>query len=99
MAYNSCVKNNNTQVDYTAYGAGNANKHRNFNPVRRTGQITQCYHGGDEFQASYRAALDTPNLTDEERIMLMLDAFERARNANVPAKLNSVARRMIYGNE
>ena len=23
MAYNSCVKNNNTQVDYTVYGAGN----------------------------------------------------------------------------
>lgn len=53
----------------------------------------------DEFQASYRAALDTPNLTEQERVMLMLDAFERAQNANVPVELNTVARKMIYGIE
>ncbi len=60
------------------------------------------FRGGDwrdEFRASYRAALDTPNLTEQERILLMLDAFERAQNANVSVKLNAVARRMIYGIE
>lgn len=53
----------------------------------------------DEFEASYRAALDTPNLTDDERAMLMIDAFDRARNANVSVDMNSVARRVIYGIE
>jgi len=51
----------------------------------------------DEFRASYRAAIDTPNLTDEERRMLMLDAYDRAKEAGVPAKYNKEARRIIYG--
>lgn len=51
----------------------------------------------DEFRASYRAALDTPNLTDEERRMLMIDAFDRPRVAGVPVKMNDIAKRMIYG--
>lgn len=33
----------------------------------------------DEFQASYKAAIDTPNLSYNERRMLMLDAFDRAK--------------------
>ena len=53
----------------------------------------------DEFQASYRAALDTPNLTDNERAMLMIDAFDRARSAGVSVTLNKIARRMIHGIE
>lgn len=53
----------------------------------------------DEFEASYRAALDSPNLSDDERIMLMLDAFERAQNAGVPVRYNTIARRMLYGSE
>lgn len=53
----------------------------------------------DEFQASYRASLDTPNLTDNERAMLMIDAFDRARNAGVSVTLNKIARRMIHGIE
>ena len=53
----------------------------------------------DEFQASYRAALDSPGLTQEERSMLMLDAFDRARNAGKSVQLNSVARRLLYGTE
>lgn len=53
----------------------------------------------DEFRASYRAALDAPGLDDEERRMLMLDAYDRAREAGIPVKYNKMARRMIYGYE
>lgn len=53
----------------------------------------------DEFRASYRAALDTPNLSDEERRMLMIDAYERASEAS--AKLNHTKdyRRIVHGYE
>lgn len=51
----------------------------------------------DEFRASYKAAINTPNLTNEERRMLMLDAYDRAREAGVPVKYNKEARRLIYG--
>lgn len=51
----------------------------------------------DEFQASYFAAINTPNLTSEERRLLMIDAYERARNAGVTVELNPTARRMIHG--
>ena len=53
----------------------------------------------DEFRASYRAALDTPNLSDEERRMLMIDAYERA--SEVGAKLNYTKdyRRIVHGYE
>ena len=51
----------------------------------------------DEFRASYRAALDAPNLSDEERRMLMLDAYDRAKEAGVTVQYNKAARRVIYG--
>lgn len=51
----------------------------------------------DEFEASYSAAINTPNLTDDERRMLMIDAFDRAKDAGVPVKMNEKARRIIYG--
>ncbi|MDO4647958.1 MAG: phage minor capsid protein [Eubacteriales bacterium] len=51
----------------------------------------------DEFRASYKAAKYAPGLTDEERRMLMLDAYDRAREAGVTVKYNKYARRMIYG--
>lgn len=53
----------------------------------------------DEFKASYDAALNAPNLTDAERASLMVDAFDRAREAGVPVKHNAKARRIIYGYE
>lgn len=53
----------------------------------------------DEFQASYRASLDAPSLSQNERILLMVDAFERARVAGASVELNSIARRVIYGAE
>lgn len=51
----------------------------------------------DEFRASYMAAVNAPNLTDEDRSLLMLDAFDRAKEAGVSIKYNSVARRVIHG--
>lgn len=51
----------------------------------------------DEFRASYCAALNAPNLNDEERRMLMLDAYDRAREAGVSVRYNKKARRLIYG--
>lgn len=51
----------------------------------------------DEFRASYRTTLDIPNLSDEERRMLMLDAYDRAKEAGVSVKYNKESRRIVYG--
>ncbi len=51
----------------------------------------------DEFHASYRAALDAPDLTNEERRMLMIDAYERAKKAGEFTGYDAIARRLIYG--
>ena len=51
----------------------------------------------DEFRASYCAAINAPNLSGEERRLLMLDAYDRAREANVSIRYNKKARRLIYG--
>lgn len=51
----------------------------------------------DEFMASYSAAINAPGLTDLERRMLMLDAYDRAKEAGVSVKYNKNARRIIYG--
>lgn len=53
----------------------------------------------DEFRASYRAAIDAPGLSDEERRMLMLDAYDRAKEAGVNVKYNETARKIIYGQD
>ena len=51
----------------------------------------------DEFRASYWAARSLPTLSDEDRILLVLDAMERARDAGVPIKANAFMRRVLYG--
>ncbi len=51
----------------------------------------------DEFRASYNAALNTPNLSDFDRMYLMSDALERAKEAGVNIKITDVIRRIIYG--
>ncbi len=51
----------------------------------------------DEFRASYSAAINAPGLSDEERRMLMLDAYDRAKEAGISAKYNKKARKLIYG--
>ena len=58
------------------------------------------YHVGDwrdEFRASYLAALNTPNLSDEDRARLMIDAFERGSDAGIKLRYNKIAREIIYG--
>jgi len=51
----------------------------------------------DEMRASYIAALKAPNLSDEDRAYLMLDAYERAREAGIILEYSKKAREIIYG--
>lgn len=51
----------------------------------------------DEFRASYRAAKYTPNLTDEERQLLIQDAMDRAKGAGINIRVNGFMRKMLYG--
>lgn len=51
----------------------------------------------DEFRASYMAAKNAPNLTDEDRYYLILDALERAKEAGVTISYNDFIRRVLYG--
>lgn len=51
----------------------------------------------DEFRASYMAAKNCPNLSDDDRRYLILDALERARESGVTIKNNDFIRRILYG--
>lgn len=51
----------------------------------------------DEFRASYNAALNAPNLSDMDRMYLMLDALERAKEAGVNITITDEIRRILYG--
>ncbi|MBQ3885308.1 MAG: hypothetical protein II729_04275 [Ruminococcus sp.] len=51
----------------------------------------------DEFRASYMAAKNCTNLSDEERADLILDALERAKESGVTIKNNDFIRRILYG--
>lgn len=51
----------------------------------------------DEFRASYTAAIKTPNLSDEDRQLLMRDALDRAKEAGVSIKTNRQIRSILYG--
>ena len=51
----------------------------------------------DEFRASYCVAINAPSLSEEERRLLMLDAYDRAKEAGVKVFYNKLARRIIYG--
>ena len=51
----------------------------------------------DEFRASYSAAKNCPNLSDEDRRYLVLDALERAKEKGVAIKYNKFIRRVLYG--
>lgn len=53
----------------------------------------------DEFEASYYAAINTPNLTDEERAMLMTDAYDRALEAGQTLEKTQEALKILYGYE
>ena len=51
----------------------------------------------DEFNASYMAAKNCPNLSDEERRNLILDALERAKEKGITIRNNDFIRRTLYG--
>ena len=53
----------------------------------------------DEFRASYSAAKTAPNLTKEDRRLLILDALQRAKDAGVKIIYNSFIRRVLYGDD
>ena len=65
----------------------------------RANRGTQLANGAwnDEFRASYMAAKNCPNLTDEDRYYLIADALERAKEAGVTVKYNDFIRRILYG--
>jgi len=62
---------------------------------RGTNLVSGCRE--DEYRASRTAAEITPNLTNEERTHLILDAIERKREAGIVADLDSFMRRLLYG--
>ncbi len=51
----------------------------------------------DEFRASYEAAKNAPNLSPEDRGLLMIDAYDRAREAGVNMEYDNLAKEIIYG--
>ena len=51
----------------------------------------------DEFRASYSAAKNAPNLSDEDRRYLILDALERAKEHGISIEYNDYIRRVING--
>lgn len=51
----------------------------------------------DEFRASYMAARNCPNLTDEDRVALLNDAIYRARKSGINIKNNKFMLEVLYG--
>lgn len=51
----------------------------------------------DEFRASYWAAKNAPNLSDQERVHLIQDAITRAQEACVRIEINESMRKILYG--
>jgi len=51
----------------------------------------------DEFRASYMAAIKSPNLSNDDRRLLMLDAYERAKESGIILHYSKKARAIIYG--
>jgi hypothetical protein len=53
----------------------------------------------DEFRASYMASKNCPNLSDQDRYYLVLDALDRAKEAGVTVHYNDYIRRVLYGEQ
>ena len=51
----------------------------------------------DEFRASYISSINAPNLSDDDRRYLMLDAYERAKEGGRILEYSKKAREIIYG--
>ena len=71
--------------------------HEYYGHMRHDPSTFEVGNWRDEFRASYSAAINAPGLSDEERMMLMIDAYDRAKEAGVPVKYNKKAREIIYG--
>lgn len=61
------------------------------------GTLLQPGSWNDEFRASYMAAKNCPNLSDEDRYYLILDALERAKESGISIKYNDFIRKCLYG--
>lgn len=53
----------------------------------------------DEYRASREAAMKAPNLSQEERACLMLDAYDRKKAAGVFNGYDEIAKEIIYGKQ
>jgi hypothetical protein len=51
----------------------------------------------DEFRASYHAAIYAPNMSNMDRMYLMMDALERAKEGGVSIRITEIMRRILYG--
>lgn len=51
----------------------------------------------DEFRANYRAALNAPELSDEERASFMVDTYQRASEVGVKVSYTKSYRKLVYG--
>ena len=61
------------------------------------GTLDQVNSWQDEYRASRTAAEITPNLTDEERRHLIMDALERKREAGIVPVLDDFEKKILYG--
>ena len=52
----------------------------------------------DEYRASYEAAKYAPNLTQEDRYRLILDALDRAKEAGIIIEKDDFIKEVLYGN-
>ena len=53
----------------------------------------------DEFRASYIAAKNAANLTDEDRAYLVMDAITRASDAGISIRYNDFMRGVLHGDD
>ena len=63
------------------------------------GTLLQKGSWNDEFRASYMASRNAPGISDQDRIFLVLDAMERAKDAGITIRWNSYMRRVVYGGD
>lgn len=71
--------------------------HEYYGHAQYPNSVFEPGYWADEFRASYQAAKTAPGLDDEERAMLMIDAYERAADAGVAVRYTTSYRRIVYG--
>jgi len=53
----------------------------------------------DEFRASYMAARTSPGLSEKDRMLLVMDAMERAKEAGVTIRWNNFMKGVVHGSD